>query len=488
MRPKTENPCLPLKVTLLFLLLPVAFLTCTAPLSAQAPGTFTPIGSMMAPRAGHTTTILANGKLLIAGGRSNGSGRAELFDPVSRIFSTTGEMITPRRNHTATLLADGRVLIVGGFLNNSNLSLVSAELYDPSTLTFTATGSMREAAAGHTATLLYDGRVLVAGTGHTAELYDPTTGTFTITGAYAGAYAAPLVTTATLLPDGKVLITGCDSCSSRATRPLTELYDPVTGTFSLTGGPGGPTGWWINVNTATLLRNGNVLIAGNAENDGFPAEAELYDPSTGIFSGIGKTTAPHEFSTATLLTNGEVLIAGGQLPGGSGAGGTDLYDPGNGKFSAAANMTTGRHSHTATLLPDGTVLIAGGYSAWLWPNPSGSSGAELYVPRLLTPPPVVNNLQFDLRLVAAGDSYSVSIFGSGLTTETFFDVRFTSPGSNASAVVLNWQRGLAASHVVRVGTASGIWTITGVRAHEIETDHTGNFIPVSASITVSPQF
>ena len=70
----------------------------------------------------------------------------------------------------------------------------------------------------------------------------------------------------------------------------------------------------------------------------------------------------------------------------SGAAGTDLYDPANGKFSAAEDMTIGRHSHTATLLPDGTVLIAGGYSVWLSPNPGGSSSAELYVPRLLTPP------------------------------------------------------------------------------------------------------
>jgi len=183
-----------------------------------------------------------------------------------------------------------------------------------------------------------------------------------------------------------------------------------------------------DVNTATLLRNGNVLIAGNDENDGFPADAELYAPSTRIFSGIGNTTAPHEFSTATLLPDGEVLIAGGQLPGGSGAAGTDLYDPATGKFSAAEDMTIGRHSHTATLLPDGTVLIAGGYSVWLSPNPGGSSSAELYVPRLLTPPLVVNDLRFDLTVVTAGASYSVNISGSGLIAETFFDVRFTSRG------------------------------------------------------------
>ena len=225
--------------------------------------------------------------------------------------------------------------------------------------------------------------------------------------------------------------------------------------------------------TATLLPNGKVLITGGRR-DGLTS-AELFDPVTATFSSTGEMVIP----------DGEVLIAGGQLPGGSGAAGTDLYDPATGKFSAAEDMTIGRHSHTATLLPDGTVLIAGGYSVWLWPNPGGSSSAELYVPRVLTPPLVVNDLRFDLTVVTASASYAVNISGSGLIAETFFDVRFTSPGNNAS-VVLNWQRGPAASHAVPVGTASGNWTINGVRAHQIEADHTGSFVPVSATITVSP--
>jgi hypothetical protein len=95
-------------------------------------------------------------------------------------------------------------------------------------------------------------------------------------------------------------------------------------------------------------------------------------------------------------------------------------------------------------------------------------------------------LRFDQTSVVEGSSYSATVSGSNLATQTFFDVRFTSPGSKTSAVVLNWQRGLAASHSVPAGTASGNWTINGVRAHEIEVDHTGNFFPISATITVSP--
>jgi photosystem II stability/assembly factor-like uncharacterized protein len=99
---------------------------------------------------------------------------------------------------------------------------------------------------------------------------------------------------------------------------------------------------------------------------------------------------------------------------------------------------------------------------------------------------VVTELRFDRTSVLVGGSFSVNISGPNLTTQTFFDVRYTSPGSNESAVVLNWQRGLAASHDVTAGTASGTWTINGVRAHEIETDHTGDFFPVTATITVFP--
>src|SRR6185503_8855500 len=114
---------------------------------------------------------------------------------------------------------------------------------------------------------------------------DAVTGTFDDAGPYADPKPG-LVWTATLLPDGRVLITGCTAdCVSG----VTQVYDPGMNTFSVTG----PMRGWSNVNTATLLTNGKVLIVGSNEYC-LPADAEVYDPSTGIFAGIGNTAAPHE--------------------------------------------------------------------------------------------------------------------------------------------------------------------------------------------------
>ena len=133
---------------------------------------------------------------------------------------------------------------------------------------------------------------------------------------------------------------------------------------------------------------------------------------------------------------------------------------------------------------DGRILIVGGVidMRGFWPTDS----AELYTPSPLIPAQTVTDLRFDRTNAIAGSSYSLNISGSNLTLETFFDIRLTSPGSTAFAVVLNWQKGFAARHDVPVGNAAGNWTINGVRAHQIEADHTGNFVPVSATITVSP--
>jgi hypothetical protein len=258
-------------------------------------------------------------------------------------------------------------------------SLASAELYNPSTGTFTPTGSMA-AADGFWATLLADGRVFVAGVGN-AEIYDPATGTFTLTSPYVDA-ASALWFTATTLANGGVLLTGCvDWAPETATgHPGAELFDPRTGAFSVTGPL--PTIWSGDCGadvtwTATLLRNGTVLLVESGDYDVSPVYrdlAEIYDPATGTFTTVGSLGESHEFSAAVGLADGTVLITGGEPIGTSPSPGSDLYLPATGTFVSASNMTTGRYLHTATLLPDGTVLIAGGFT----PTPTAS--AEIYKP------------------------------------------------------------------------------------------------------------
>jgi hypothetical protein len=362
---------------------------------AQSTGTFTATGGMTAPRSGHTATLLANGKVLIAGGEAGFTlSTAELYDPVSGTFTPTGDMRAPRSLHTATLLPDGRVLIAGG--NDVPQSVIptnGAEIYDPSTGTFAATGNMIFGHACQQATLLGNGKVLILGGNGAngrvpyAELYDPATGTFAPAGTYASdisGFNGCQGAVSALLPDGRVSIIW--------EKADAEIYDPDTGSFTPTRKPIALS-YSDGLPTATLLTNGTVLVAGGADDSGIHTSAELYDSLIGNFTATGDMTTGRTVHTATLLPDGTVLMAGGSLSYGEELASAELYDPITGTFSVTGSMITAHQGkgHTATLLNNGRVLIAGANV-----NPL-SSTAELYTPRVLVSAPVLFSLSGDGR-------------------------------------------------------------------------------------------
>ncbi len=324
-----------------------------------------PAGSMTTGRAWHTATLLPDGRVLLTGGYDIS---AELYDPASGAFSATGSLPADLSNQTASLLADGRVLVAGGGPGGSPLAL--AELYDPGNATFSPTGPMTVARASHTATVLADGRVLIAGgdTAHgnagqttlaSAEVYDPKTGTFSPTGSMT---IPRTCATATLLADGRVLVAGGnpDDWGMASSLASAEMYDPATGTFSATGSMHKPR----CDATSTLLPDGRVLVAGGffiTAGTGMDASAELYDPKTGTFSLTGPMATARAWHTSTLLGDGRVLVTGGVSgASASSVASAELYDPKTGTFGPTGAMAVARAGHTATQLADGRVLVAGG--------------------------------------------------------------------------------------------------------------------------------
>lgn len=213
-------------------------------------GTWANTGSMTSKRIWHTATMLSNGKVLVIGGESGGDNSelasAEIYDPAIGTWTQTGSMNVARKgSHTATLLADGRVLVAGGTKkSNPNTVLASAELYDPATAKWTMTNPMNVARYGHTAVLLANGLVLVAGGEDasanwlfSAELYNPANGKWTMTGSMP--YESRYRYTGTTLTNGQVLLTATGANYAweltNAWAVSREIYNPVSGQFTATG-------------------------------------------------------------------------------------------------------------------------------------------------------------------------------------------------------------------------------------------------------------
>lgn len=332
--------------------------------------------AMRETRAGHTATLLPNGKVLIAGGCvvdgcEDGLTRsAELYSPVRNTFSGAADLAVARVGHQAVRLPTNKVLVIGGWAGDEVTAV--AELYDPKAGRFEVTGKMTEPRDGFTATRLLDGRVLITGGYNgsmnrlgSAELYDPETNRFT---ALMPMTEARMSHSASLLPDGRVLIVGGSDAQGDVLSSA-ELFDPETERFSPVNHLALPR----HKHAAVTLQNGSVLIVGGAGAGDWDEQyntTELFDLATLSFRPAA-TMLSQRFKlpdAITLLPSGEVLIAGGGAQ-------AEIYHPETDTFSLADGILGFDLSYTtATLLPHDRVLIAGGYdegihvvdNAWLY--------------------------------------------------------------------------------------------------------------------------
>lgn len=266
----------------------------TAELYDPLTGTFARTGSPLSAHGSNAPTLLNDGRVLFTGGASGGgageaTAAAQVYDPAKRQFAAVGSMLSARAGHTSTLLRDGRVLIEGGWnghradaADDPPWDPMFAELFDPATSTFKMAGSMSTTrSGGPTATPLADGNVLVFGgiwslqNVHEqpadpayAQIYDVATDTFQ---PYDAALESLGRASATLLPDGRVLLIGSDASSGIARSA--SLLEPAKATLV----------WALDLATprrgysVTVLHDGRVLITGGTDANGYAVTtAELW--------------------------------------------------------------------------------------------------------------------------------------------------------------------------------------------------------------------
>jgi len=338
----------------------------------------------------HVAAALSDGRAMVMGGRTSesplvpDSTLTQIFDSATEEFALGPDLMFSAEAQLFTSVAplvSGVFLLAGSGLNApvGALRSVVTQLFDPAAPGLTPVGDVAtRGISNRTATPLSDGGALL--TGGIVGATNPVSGS---ADRYASAdqkwHAAGQMLqvraghTATLLRDGRVLIAGGLTCcqvpnpSPEFYASTAEIYDPATDAFS----PAGPMSSARGNHAAALLPDGRVLISGGDGNDPAapPLGTEMFDPASGQFSSAGDLQAPRDSHSAVRLTDGRVLVIGGEVPPelagrvGVGVSATEIFDPATARWSAGPALGPAFYVATVTMLSNGKVLVFGGEDA-----------------------------------------------------------------------------------------------------------------------------
>ena len=438
----------------------MATLLGAMPAAAATPtGFWTPVAAPLTSAVSPSAAVLADGKVVLAGGASSTSVVQQFsatYDPVADSWSALVGMQAKRVNATAVKLTNGKVLVVGGesALNTPSAALNTAELYDPGTNTWqNVLNTMSSPRAGRPVVVVLrpSGWVLVAGGSDasgapvkTADIYDPAANGFFPANGYMG--TARDLAAAAMLPSGKVLVAGGTGPGNTMLNSG-EVFDPATLTWSpvsntMTDPRGDAPG-------AVALHDGRVLIAGGTITHTPVAvttpTASLYDPATNTFSAAGSMHTSRTSFAYAPLADGRALVAGGLVASIDGtktiANGAEVYDPTTDAWQPAGSLPVAVGAAATVALPSGQVLVMGG-------APDAGSNATVRQAEMYTP--------------YAAPSKPLAVSGAAGVGSAF--VTFAPPAANGGLPILGYTIVASSGQRVTTPDARTALTITGLAA------------------------